>query len=124
MDYPFPQDREGFFSSESLVLIFQCVRLSPQKDPHPRSRRNETKGKPRKRWKEEVDRDLQVQGVRRWRELVTDRGKWKDIVRQAKATLGCSSNGRKSPKSRKAPISFGLISVNTYENLSRETKFV
>ena len=25
-------------------------------------------------------RDLQVLGVRRWRELVTDREKWKDIV--------------------------------------------
>jgi len=27
----------------------------------------------RKRWKEEVERDLQVLGVRRWRELVADR---------------------------------------------------
>jgi hypothetical protein len=43
------------------------------------------RGKPRKGWKEEVERDLQVLGVRRWRELVTDRKKWKDIVRQAKA---------------------------------------
>jgi len=42
-------------------------------------------GRPRKRWKEEVERDLQVLGVRRWRELVADRKKWKDIVRQAKA---------------------------------------
>jgi hypothetical protein len=30
-------------------------------------------------------RDLQVLGVRRWRELATDRKKWQDIVRQAKA---------------------------------------
>ena len=43
------------------------------------------RGRPRKRWKEEVERDLQVVGVRRWRELVADRKKWKDIVRQAKA---------------------------------------
>jgi hypothetical protein len=43
---------------------------------------------PRKRWKEEVERDLQVLGVRRWRELVADRNKWKDIVRQAKAHSG------------------------------------
>ena len=28
------------------------------------------RGRPRKRWKEEVERDLQVLGVRRWRELV------------------------------------------------------
>ena len=31
------------------------------------------------------ERDLQVLGVRRWRELVIDREKWKDIVRQTKA---------------------------------------
>jgi len=46
------------------------------------------KGGPRKRWKEEVERDLQVLGVRRSRELVADRKKWKDIVRQAKAHSG------------------------------------
>ena len=39
------------------------------------------RGRPRKRWKEEVERDLQVLGVRRWTELVVDRKKWKDIVR-------------------------------------------
>jgi len=38
------------------------------------------RGRPRKRWKEEVERDLQVLGVRRWKELVADRKKWKDIV--------------------------------------------
>jgi hypothetical protein len=32
-------------------------------------------GRPRKRWREEVERDLQVLGVRRWRELVMDRDK-------------------------------------------------
>jgi len=31
------------------------------------------RGRPRKRWKEEVERDLQVLGVRRRRELVADR---------------------------------------------------
>ena len=36
------------------------------------------RGRPRKRWKEEEERDLQVLGVRRWRELVADRKKWKD----------------------------------------------
>jgi hypothetical protein len=44
--------------------------------------------RPRKRWKEEVERDLQVLGVRRWRELVADRKKWEDIVRQAEAHSG------------------------------------
>jgi len=46
------------------------------------------RGRPRKRWKDEVERDLQVLGVRRWRELVADKKKWKDIVRQAKTGNG------------------------------------
>ena len=45
------------------------------------------RGRHRKGWKEEVERDLQVLRVR-WRELVADRKKWKDIVRQAKAHSG------------------------------------
>jgi hypothetical protein len=46
------------------------------------------RGRSRKRWKEEVERDFPVLGVRRWRELATDRKKWQDIFRQAKAHSG------------------------------------
>jgi len=35
-----------------------------------------------------VERDFQVLGVRRWRELVKNREKWRGIVRQAKAHNG------------------------------------
>jgi len=46
------------------------------------------RGRPMKRWKEEAERDLEVLGVRRWKEMVADRKKWKDIVQQAKAQSG------------------------------------
>jgi hypothetical protein len=46
------------------------------------------RGIPRKRWKEGVERVLQVLGVRKRKELVTDRKKWRDIYRQAKAHSG------------------------------------
>jgi len=46
------------------------------------------RGRPRKRWKEKVERDLQVLGERRWRELVADRNKWKDVFLQYKAHSG------------------------------------
>jgi len=48
----------------------------------------ERRRRPRNRWKEEAERDLQVLGVRRWRDLVADRKKWKEVVRQAKAHSG------------------------------------
>jgi len=50
--------------------------------------RTTRRGRPKKGWREEVGRNLQVLGVRRWRELVIDREKWRGIVRQAKAYSG------------------------------------
>ena len=41
-----------------------------------------------RRNKEELERDLQILRVTRWRELVAEKRKWKDIVRQAKAHSG------------------------------------
>jgi hypothetical protein len=46
------------------------------------------RGRPRRRRREKVVRDLQVLGVKRWRELVVDRAKWRGIVRQTKAHSG------------------------------------
>jgi len=40
---------------------------------------------PKKVWIEEVERDVQVMGVRRWRELVIDGEKLSGIVHQATA---------------------------------------
>ena len=55
------------------------------------------RGRHRKGWKEEVERDLQVLGVRRWRELVADRKNGRTLFDRPKPTVGCSANGR-SPK--------------------------
>jgi len=57
--------------------------------------------RPRKGWKEEAERDRQVLGVRRWRELVADRKKWKDIVRQVKGHSGLWCQWKKKKKKRK-----------------------
>jgi hypothetical protein len=47
-----------------------------------------SRGRPRKGWREELERDLQMLEVRRWRELVIDKKKEGGIVRQAKAHSG------------------------------------
>jgi len=54
------------------------------------------RGRPRKGRREEVERDLQVLGVRRWRELVINRGKNGEVLfDRPKPTAGCSANGRR-----------------------------
>jgi hypothetical protein len=54
------------------------------------------RGRPRKRWKEEVKRDLQVLGVRRWRELRQIGKNGGILFDRPKPTAGCSANGRRS----------------------------
>jgi hypothetical protein len=69
-----------------------------QKDLHSRTGRGETNRKPRKGWKEEVERDFQVLGMRGWRELVIDREKLRGIFRQAKAHSGLLCQRKKRKK--------------------------
>jgi hypothetical protein len=63
----------------------------------PKLEETRRRGRLRKGWKEEVEY-LQVLGVRRWRDLVIDREKWKDIVRQAKAHSGLECQWKKKKK--------------------------
>jgi hypothetical protein len=53
------------------------------------------RGRPRKRWKEEAERYLQVLGVRRWRELVADGKNGRTLFDRPKPTVGCSADGRR-----------------------------
>ena len=58
------------------------------------------RGRPRKGWKEEVERDLHVLGVRRWRELVAGKNGG-TFFERPKPTMGCSVNGRRRRRRRK-----------------------
>jgi hypothetical protein len=51
------------------------------------------RGRPRKGWRE-VERDLQVLGVRRWRELMTGQNGG-TLFDRPKPTTGCSASGRR-----------------------------
>ena len=95
------RELEVMSKGENIVKLIKCQRISwlghlerTEEDRMPikiftqELEGKRRRGRPRKGWKEEVERDLQVLGVRRWRELVVDRKKWNDIVRQAKAHSG------------------------------------
>jgi hypothetical protein len=57
--------------------------------------------RPRKGWKEEVEKDLQVPGVRRWREIKKN---GRILFDRPKPTAGCSANGRRRRRRRRIYI--------------------
>jgi hypothetical protein len=52
------------------------------------------RGRPRKGWREEAERVLQVLGVRRWRELVIGNN-GEVFFDRPKPTADCSANGKR-----------------------------
>jgi hypothetical protein len=42
-------------------------------------------GRPKRKWIEELERELKGMGVKDWKRLTFERGKWKKIVEEAKA---------------------------------------
>ena len=52
----------------------------------PTGRRN--RGRPRKRWIEDIEEDTQIMGIRGWRKLCKERAEWKRITEKAKTHSG------------------------------------
>jgi hypothetical protein len=74
------------------------------------------RGRLRKRWKEEAERDLQVLGVRRWKELVAVRKNGRAMFDRPKPTVGCSASGRRNNLDDIFP--FSLLEA-TFRNLPK-----
>ena len=55
-------------------------------DKNPKGKR--CKGRPRLRWLDDVETDLQQLGVKAWKKKAADRPQWKEVVKQAKALHG------------------------------------
>jgi hypothetical protein len=51
-------------------------------------------GRPKRRWIEEVERELKEMGVKDWKRLALERDKWKKIVEEARPKLGCRAKER------------------------------
>jgi hypothetical protein len=50
--------------------------------------RRRIRGRPRKRWIEDIEDDIQIMGIREWRKLCKEREEWKRITEKAKTHSG------------------------------------
>ena len=81
-----------FVKSKRMVWLGHVMRMEGKRIPKrvlewkPTGRRN--RGRPRKRWIEDIDEDIQIMGIRGWRKLCKERAKWKKITEKAKTHSG------------------------------------
>jgi hypothetical protein len=81
-----------FVKSKRMAWLGHVMRMEGKRIPKrvlewkPAGRRN--KGRPRKRWIEDIEEDIQIMGVRGWRKLCKERAEWKKITEKVKTHSG------------------------------------
>ena len=69
-----------------VMRIEEKIILKRVLDWKPIGRRN--RGRPRKRWVEDIEEDMQIMGIRGWRKLCKERTEWKKITEKVKTHSG------------------------------------
>ena len=81
-----------FIKSRRIAWLGHVMWMDEKKTPKrvlewkPIDRR--IRGRPRKRWIEDVEEDIQRLGIRGWRKLCKERTEWKRITEKAKTNSG------------------------------------
>ena len=81
-----------FVKSKRIASLGHVMRMEGKRihkrvlERKPVGRRNT--GRPRKRWIEDIEEDIQIMGIKGWRKLCKERTEWKRITEKAKTHSG------------------------------------
>jgi hypothetical protein len=85
-------DSKIYKKSRRITWLGHVMRMDEKRIPKrviewkPTGRR--IRGRPRKRWIEHIDEDIQSMGIRGWRNLSKERTDWRRITKKAKTDSG------------------------------------
>jgi hypothetical protein len=85
-------DRVRFIKSRRMAWLGHVMRMDEERtrkrllEWKPIGRR--IRGRPRKRWIEDIEDDIEIMGIRGWRKLCKERAEWKRITEKAKTHSG------------------------------------
>jgi hypothetical protein len=85
-------DTVRFIESRRIARLGHVMGMDAKKMPKavsewkPIGRR--VRGRPRKRWIEDIEKDIQLMGIRVWRKLSKKRTEWRRITEKAKTDSG------------------------------------
>jgi hypothetical protein len=85
-------DLVRYVKSKTIAWLGHVMRMEGERIPKRvlkwklMGRRN--RGRPKKRWIEDIEKDVEVMGIRGWRTLCKKRAEWKKITEKAKTHSG------------------------------------
>jgi hypothetical protein len=85
-------DRVRFIKSRRMAWLGHVMRMDEKRTPKrllewkPIGKR--IRGRPRKRWIEDIEDDIQIMAIRGWRKLCKERAEWKRIAEKAETQSG------------------------------------
>ena len=83
------EDIVRFIKAQRLRWIGHVERMKENRVPKRIYKASMTgrrkQGRPRSRWKDEVEKDIRNMGIRGWKDKTRDRKEWKQVVKQPKA---------------------------------------
>jgi hypothetical protein len=81
-----------FIESRRIAWAGHVMRMDDKRTPRRvlewKSIGTRIRGRPRKRWIVDFEEEMQIMGIRRWREQCKERGEWKRITEKAKTHGG------------------------------------
>ena len=77
-----------FIKSRRIAWLGHVMRMDEKRIPKMalewKTTGGRIRGRPRKRWTEDIEEDIQSMGIRGWRKLSKERTEWKRITEKAK----------------------------------------
>jgi len=81
-----------FVKSKRMVWLGHVMRMEGKRIPKRvlewKQTGRRSRGRPRKKWIENIEEDIQIMGIREWRKLCKERAEWKEITGKAKTDSG------------------------------------
>jgi hypothetical protein len=85
-------DKGRFIKSRRIAWLGHVIRMDDKRTPKRISEWKPTgtriRRRPRKRWTVDIEEDMQITGIRRWRRQCKERAEWKRITEKAKTHSG------------------------------------
>ena len=81
-----------FVKSKRMAWLDHVMRMEGKRIPKRvlewKQTGRKNRGRQRKRWIEYIEEDIQIMGIRGWRELCKERAEWKKVTEKAKTHSG------------------------------------